>query len=275
MSTEGSGGKIRVNRPSSGQRGVQPGHAIRVSKQAVRPLVVEFPVDGTAVEGRSVVVRGYANPGDTLVLETASTGAVSCSVGADGTWSMPDLVLPTGSQTLTVADTDHSAQRYELTIVVSALRTITIVAPLQGETLEARKLEIIGKASPRLLVCLRLNGTTVTERADERGSFRFRGIEMSTWGEQRMKLYYAEDPSNGSADLLVHWPGLDLPSIVDPITRARLEPGADIVRCTKCHSYCYRLTWSRMERCPRCTETEYIQRSNTSFHTPRAELSQL
>jgi hypothetical protein len=185
---------------------------------------------------------------------------------------MPDLVLPAGSQTLTIVDTDHAAQRSQLTIVVAALREITIVAPLQGETLEARKLEIIGKASPQLLVCLRLDGTTVTERADERGSFRFTGIELSTWGEQQMKLYYAEDPSNGPADLRVNWPGLDLPSIVDPITRARLEPGGDIVRCAKCHSYCYRLTWSRMEGCPRCSETAYLQRSNPSFHTPRAEL---
>ena len=50
--------------------------------------------------------------------------------------------------------------------------------------------------------------------------------------------------------------------------------GADIVRCAKCHSYCYRLTWSRMGGCPRCSETAYLQRSNPSFHTPRAELSQ-
>lgn len=275
MSTEGSRGKIRVNRPSAGQRGARASNAIRVSKRAVRPLVVEFPIDGAEIEGRSVTVRGYANPGDTLVLETGSSEPISCLVGPDGAWSMPDLVLPAGSQTLTVVDRDHAAQRCELSFVVTALRQITIVAPLQGETLEARKLEIIGKASPRLLVCLRIDGTTVTERANERGSFRFRGIELSSSGEQRMKLYYAEDPSNGSADLLVQWPGLDLPSIVDPITRARLEPGADIVRCAKCNSYCYRLTWSRMGRCPRCTETGYVQRSDPSFHTPRAELAQL
>jgi hypothetical protein len=149
-----------------------------------------------------------------------------------------------------------------------------VVAPLQGETLEAQRLEIIGKASPRLLVCLRVDQTTLTERADDRGSFRFKDVELTNWGEQRLHLYYGEDPGQGAADLVVHWPGLDLPSIVDPVTRARLEPGADVVRCGSCHTYCYRLTWSRFGRCPRCgVDTQIVERSDPSFHTPRAHMT--
>ena len=276
MSHDRSGRKIRISRPGTAPRRTSggPGQAIRVSHKPVRPVAIHYPVDGATVEATSVSMTGSANPGDTLRLEGPDLTSVTCKVSRDGSWAMPEVVLSSGSHALSVVDTDHPSKSARVQFLVSALRPISIVAPLQGETLEARLLELTGKASPQRLVCLRLGRTTLTERADGRGSFRFRDVELTKWGTQRISLYYAEDPSQGASELILHWPGLDLPSQVDPVTRAHLEPGADVVRCVNCYTYCYRATWNQLRRCPRCADsTEYWQRSATKFHTPRRELA--
>ncbi len=272
-------GKIRVNLPNGGQSGAgrrQTARSVRVSQLAQRPIRIDHPREGAEIEGTSVSLRGAASPGHSLRMEVDGLAPVSCKVKPDGSWSMAAVRLPTGAQTLTLTDLGHPDQSASLQVVITPLRAITVVAPLAGETLEARRLEVIGKAAPGHLVCLRLDRTALTERADARGSFRFRDVELANWGEQRMALYYAEDPGQGAAELAVRWPGLDLPSIVDPVTRARLEPGADVVRCAECHTYCYRLTWNRFGRCPRCGDsTLYLERSDPSFHTPRAHMAQM
>ena len=277
--SENRPGKIRVSLPKGGPAGTdrrQTARSVRVSQLAHRPIRIDQPREGAEIEGTSVSLRGAASPGHSLRMEADGLAPVGCKVRPDGSWSMPAVRLPSGPQTLTLTDLSLPNHSASLQIVIRPLRAITVVAPLAGETLEARHLEVIGKASPGHLVCLRVDRTTLTERADPRGSFRFRDVELTEWGEQRIALYYAEDPGQGAADLAVRWPGLDLPSIVDPVTRARLEPGADVVRCAECHTYCYRLTWNRFGRCPRCGEsTQYLERSDPSFHTPRAHMAQM
>ena len=114
---------------------------------------------------------------------------------------------------------------------------------------------------------------TLTERAGESGSFRFTDVELPAWGDQKLMLYYAEAPSQGNVDISVRWPGLDLPALVDPVTRSPLKPGADIVRCSNCYTYCYRSTWVRVGKCPRCDVSgDYWTRTAPIFHTPRANL---
>jgi hypothetical protein len=249
---------------------------VRVSRQAIRPIRVEHPGEGAEIEGATVGLRGTASPGHDLRVEADGLSPVACKVRPDGSWFMPALRLPPGPQTLTLTDLVQPDQSATVQLVITPLRPVRVIAPLGGETLEARHVEVIGKASPGLLVCLRLDGATITERANAHGSFRFKDVELTNWGEQRIRLYYAEDPGQGATELVLHWPGLDLPSIVDPVTRARLEPGADVVRCADCHTYCYRLTWSRFGRCPRCgVGTRHLGRTDPSFHTPRAHLPQI
>ena len=114
----------------------------------------------------------------------------------------------------------------------------------------------------------------MTERANNHGSFRFSDVKLPEWGDQRLMFYYAEAPAQGNTDITVRWPGLDLPSIVDPVTRSHLEPGADIVRCINCYTYCYRATWVQVGRCPRCdVSNKYWNRASTDFHTPRINLT--
>ena len=219
-----------------------------------------------------VALRGVANPGNTLRLEGAAEPA-TCQVRTDGSWAMPEVRLTPGTHTLTVADVDHPARSGRVEFTVAAVRPISIISPGAGETLEARRIEVTGKASPGRLVCLRLGRGTRTERADDRGSFRFKDLELTRWGEQRLEFYYAEDPTQGSTRVVVQWPGLDLPSIVDPVTRSHLEPGADIVQCAACYTYCYRATWRRLTSCPRCgEESGFWDRPSPRFHTPRAVL---
>ena len=265
---------IRVNRSNPRLRQREDGNSrqgIRVSRKIVRPIRIGYPMGGAEIEAATVSLRGTANPGDTLQLE--GTG-VTCKVNADGSWAMPGVHLRSGDQELAVVDVEHPSQTATVSVFVSPLPAISIIAPLQGETLEARFIEVTGKASPQRLVCLRLGRTVRTERAGARGSFRFADVELTDWGQQRLALYYAEDPSHGAPELVVHWPGLDLPSLVDPVTRAQLEPGADVVRCSGCYTYCYRATWDRLRKCPRCAEpTGPWARSAPRFHTPRKDLT--
>ena len=220
-----------------------------------------------------MALRGTAHPGDRLRLEGDGIEPATCKVNSDGSWEMDEFRLPSGAHMLKVVSLDHDGQNATLSIAVSALRPIAVVSPLQGETLEEKRIEVTGKASPDKLVCLRFGHTTLTERADSRGSFRFKDVELTTWGEQRPMLHYAEDPGQGAIELVVYWPGLDLPSLVDPLTRSRLRPGADVVRCSGCYTYCYRATWNRLNRCPRCDLPErFWERPDPKFHTPRVEL---
>ena len=247
--------------------------SIRISRTPVRPVRIEFPADGAEVEGATVSLNGTATPRHTMVLEAPQIQPLTCKTEPDGSWSMPEVALPQGSHTLTVVDANHPHRTATVELVITGLRPIKAVSPLQGETVESHRIEVTGKASPGRLVCLRSGRTTLTERADGRGSFRFAEVELPRWGEQHLKLYYAEDPGQGAAELVVNWPGLDLPSLVDPVTRAHLRPGADVVRCSACYTYCYRSTWSRLDRCPRCTNSvAFWQRTDSKFHTPRARL---
>ena len=269
-------GRIRVKRTATTQSHDGRGdahNAVRISQRGVRRTRIHHPEDGSEIEGASVSLHGAANPGDTLRVEVGETNQVTCQVKPDGLWAMPELSLPPGTHDVRVANVSHPAQSATVRLHISALRPISVVAPLAGETLEAKLVEVTGKACPERLICLRLGRTTLTERADTRGSFRFRDVELTRWGEQRLTLFYAEDPGHGTADLVLHWPGLDLPSLVDPVTRAQLEPGADVVRCSSCYTYCYRATWNRLRRCPRCTgSTDFWERTAATFHTPRGNL---
>ena len=97
---------------------------------------------------------------------------------------------------------------------------------------------------------------------------------FSSWGAQRLVIFYAENPGEGSAEITLDWPGLDLPSVVDPVTRAPLKPGSDVVRCASCYTYCYRATWQRMGTCPRCAKgTEFWDRRDAVFKVPRVQIS--
>jgi len=230
-------------------------------------------MDGAKLQFATVSLSGTANPGDTLRLEGEGLDPATCRVKPDGSWTMRDVRLSPENKSLTVVNVGHPARTATVNVVVSDLQPITVVAPLQGETLEARFMEVTGKSSPERLVCLRFETTTTTERSDSRGSFRFRDVELDRWGEQHLVLFYAEDPTQGAAELVVNWPGLDLPSLVDPVTRARLEPGADVVRCSACYTYCYRVTWKRFRSCPRCTAgTRFWERPDSRFHVPRSHL---
>ena len=269
-------GKIRVRRTVAAQS--QDGrrdthHAVRISQRGVRRTRIHQPEGGSEIEGANVSLKGAANPGDTLRVEVGETVPVTCQVKPDGLWAMPELALPPGTHEVNVVNVSHPSQSASVRLHIFALRPISVVAPLPGETLEAKLVEVTGKACPERLVCLRLGRSTLTERADSRGSFRFRDVELTRWGDQRLSLFYAEDPGQGAVDLELHWPGLDLPSLVDPVTRAQLEPGADVVRRTGCYTYCYRATWNRLRRCPRCAEsTDFWERTAASFHTPRGDL---
>ena len=226
------------------------------------------------MEGRTVKLSGRANPGDTLRLEGVGVKGVSCKAASDGVWSMPEVELAPGEHILTVVDVAHPHRAAEVSFTISALRPIVVNSPLDGETLEAKIFEVTGKASQGRLVCFRLGQKTSTVRCDGHGSFRFKEVELTSWGSQRLLFYYAEDPRQGATELALHWPGLDLPSLVDPVTRARLEPGADVVRCDTCYTYCYRATWNRLRTCPRCIESgSFWERSNPQFHTPRIDLA--
>ncbi len=268
---------VRIRRTGSKPR---PQHArdgsngpIRVSRTRVRDVRISHPADRAEIHGRMVSVSGNGNPWDTLIMEIDGRDPQFCKVGSDGTWRMPESSLPSGDYTARVASADRSGGVAEVRFKVTALEPIAVISPLQGETMEAKAMELTGKASPDRLVALGYGGTTVSQRADGNGSFRFTEVLLKRWGTQRLKLYYAEDPTFEPLELVIKWPGLDLPSLVDPVTRAQLVPGADVVRCANCYTYCYRVTWTRLRRCPRCSETsDYWERSNSSFHTPRVQL---
>ncbi len=247
--------------------------SIRVSRKPVRSVRITSPVDGSAVERFATAVRGAANPGDTLKLKCSRIESVKCRVKSDGSWAMPDIDLAPGAHEITVENLDHPGTAAMVRIFVSEIPAISVISPMAGETVEAKHIEVTGKASPGRLVCLRLGRKTLTERAGESGSFRFTDVELPAWGDQKLMLYYAEAPSQGNVDISVRWPGLDLPALVDPVTRSPLKPGADIVRCSNCYTYCYRSTWVRVGKCPRCDVSgDYWTRTAPIFHTPRANL---
>ncbi len=247
--------------------------AIRVSRKTVRPLRIISPPDGAAVDGFAATIKGSGNPGDTLKLSCSSIKSVKCRVKNDGSWTMSDIAFAQGPQEVTIENLDHPGNGATIRLFVSQISAITVASPLPGETVEAKFIEVTGKASPGRLLCLRLGRKTQTERASESGSFRFSDVELPAWGDQQLMLYYAEVPSEGNTDIELHWPGLDLPSLVDPVTRSHLKPGADIVRCSNCYTYCYRATWVRVGKCPRCdTSKDYWTRTVPIFHTPRANL---
>ena len=248
--------------------------AIRVARKSLRPVRIATPGDGAVIHGFATVIKGSANPGDTLKLECSGIEPIKCRVKNDGSWAIPDVRLPTGSQELTVVDENNPELSATIRILVSEVTPIYVTSPLTGETLEAKHIEVTGKAARGRLVCLRLGRKTMTERANNHGSFRFSDVELPEWGDQRLMFYYAEAPAQGNTDITVRWPGLDLPSIVDPVTRSHLEPGADIVRCINCYTYCYRATWVQVGRCPRCdVSNKYWNRASTDFHTPRINLT--
>ena len=186
---------------------------------------------------------------------------------------MPAVVLSPGRHAVKVEDISDRNRSVEVSFEVLGLAPITVISPLDGETLEARLFEVTGKASPEHLVSLRVGTHMLTEHSDSRGSFRFVNVELDHRGSHRLLFFYARDPSHGAKEIVLHWPGLDLPSLVDPVTRARLEPGADVIRCDSCFTYCYRATWNRLGHCPRCVQsTSLWERLDSRFHTPRADL---
>ena len=253
-------------RPSTDRR-------VQITRRRVEQLRIDFPAEGSSVDGLSIALKGSASPGDRLRLEGLESEDALCTAGPDGGWTMPAVVLSPGRHAVKVEDVSDRNRSVEVSFEVLGLAPITVISPLDGETLEARLFEITGKASPEHLVSLRVGNRTLTEHSDSRGSFRFVNVELGHWGSHRLLFFYAKDPSQGAKEIVLRWPGLDLPSLVDPVTRARLEPGADVVRCGSCLTYCYRATWNRLGHCPRCVEsTSLWERSNSLFHTPRADL---
>jgi hypothetical protein len=263
------GTPIRPNRGTAERR-------VRVTRSLVEQVRIRFPKDGSSIEGRSVVVAGTGNPGHKILLQMPGLPDQTAEVGADHAWTMSEVKLPSGEHSLAVTDTTAEQVSREARFTVESLRPIAVVSPLEGETMEAKKIELTGKASPGKLVSLRLPGLkTAVERAGDRGTFRFTDVEFVNWGAQRLSLFYAEDPGEGATEITLDWPGLDLPSVVDPVTREPLKPGSDVVRCTACYTYCYRATWQRMRTCPRCTNaTEFWDRRDAAFKVPRVQIGQ-
>ena len=263
----------RPGSPTEGSIRPSTDRKVQITRRRVQQLRIDYPEHGSSVDGLSVALRGSASPGDRLRLEGPHSEKPICVVGADGSWTMPEVVLSPGHHAFVVTDVSHPSRSVEVGFEVLGLTTITVISPLDGETLEARFFEITGKASPRHLISLRMGSRTLTEHSDDRGSFRFTRVEVEQWGSHRLLFFYAKDPSQGAKTIVLRWPGLDLPSLVDPVTRARLEPGADVVRCDSCFTYCYRATWNRLGHCPRCVQsTSLWERLDSRFHTPRADL---
>ena len=248
-------------------------NAVHVSRGIVRPVRINYPEDGSELDGCDLVMRGSGNPGDSLRLEEPGGQQVLCKVRLNGLWTMPPVRLNSGPSEMTVNNLSHPDKSARTCISVCQLPPITVASPLNGETVETRHPEVTGKAAPSRLICLRSGRSTLTQHTDIRGSFRFNDVELPNKGEQSLTLYYAENPAEGATQLTVHWPGIDFPYLVDPVTRARLEPGADIVRCTSCFTFSYKATWVRMGRCPRCmVDTDFWERPSPRFHILRPDL---
>ena len=263
----------RPGSPTEGSIRPSTDRRVQITRRRVELLRVDYPEHGSSVDGLSIALKGSANPGDRLRLEGSCSGDATCTAGPDGNWTMPAVVLSPGHHAIKVVDANDRNRSVEVDFEVLGLTPITVISPLDGETLEARFFEITGKASPEHLVSLRVGNHTLTEHSDSRGSFRFVNVELGHWGSHRLFFFYARDPSHGAKAIVLRWPGLDLRALVDPVTRARLEPGADVVRCDSCFTYCYRATWNRLGHCPRCVQsTSLWERLDSRFHTPRADL---
>ncbi len=247
---------------------------VRVTRSMVEQVRIRYPLDGVTIEVRNLSVSGTGNPGHSILLQMSGLPDQTAEVGPDHAWVMSEVKVASGDHSLSVTDTTIDQQSPAVSFTVKSLRPITIVSPLDGETMEAKSIEVTGKASPGRLISLRLPGLkTAVERAGDRGSFRFSEVEFTGWGPQRLSLFYAEDPGEGATEITLDWPGLDLPSVVDPVTREPLKPGSDVVRCTSCYTYCYRATWQRMGSCPRCTNrSEYWDRRDAMFKVPRVQI---
>jgi hypothetical protein len=248
-------------------------NAIKVVRKSVREIRIRYPENGKLVDGWGLVVRGVGNAGDNLKLDGDGLDPLYCKVSVKGQWAMPAVWLPSGEHLLTVSNVANPYKSSSTNVVISPTLPISVISPRNGETVEAKHLEVTGKACPSRLVCIRLGRKTIAQRTDARGSFRFTDVELPTRGEQRLRFYYAENPDEGAAALVVYWPGLDFPSLVDPVTRAHLKPGADVVRCSDCYTHAYRATWTHMGHCPRCLKaTQFWERPNAKFHAPRPDL---
>ena len=267
---------VRVRRPGSLTEGsIRPstGRRVHITRGRVEQLRIDYPERSSSVDGLSIALKGSASPGDRLRLQGSHSEDAICTVGPDGSWTMPEVVLSPGHHTFNVVDVNRPNRSIEVVFEVVGLTPITVISPGDGEMLEARFFEITGKASPHHLISLRMGNRTLTESSDNRGSFRFKDVELDNWGNHHLLFFYAKDPNQGAKEIVLHWPGLELSLLVDPVTRARLEPGADVVRCDSCYTYCYRATWNRLRQCPRCMESRRLwERSDPRFHTPRADL---
>ncbi len=138
---------IRVNRLTGalvGRGGEERGNPIRVSRKRVRPVRINSPTEGANLQLATAYLSGTANPGDTLRLDFGGSEPVTCLVKPDGSWDMRDVWLPPGNRSLTVVNKNHPTRTATVNVVVSDLQQIAVIAPLQGETMEARFVEITG-----------------------------------------------------------------------------------------------------------------------------------